>query len=146
MEAAMLDKKLNGTILSLEVATLCGSIFVSFAVLPPTPAIAQSPCGRAIMLNGYNTRFDRKTVDDLDRNNVDDACKKHEQENKAVQELAQIRVKARQQWRALDYKLQQCINDALRAEASSIERKIEDGILPVFENTIGYLNARQIKC
>lgn len=142
----MKEKKLYKPRLSLGAATVCGSLYLSLAVLAPPPAHAQSPCGRAVMLNGYNTRLDRKTVDDLDRNNVDDACKKQEQENRAVQELAQNRVKARQQWRALDYKLQQCINDALRAEASSIERKIEDGVLPVFENTIGYLNARQIKC
>ncbi len=142
----MREKKLDRPRFLLEAATVCGTLYLSLAVLTPTPANAQSPCGRAVMLNGYNTRMDRKTVDDLDRNNVDEACKKQEQENKAVQDLAQNRVKARQQWRALDYKLQQCINDALRAEASSIERKIEDGILPVFENTIGYLDARQIKC
>ena len=142
----MIDKKLNGLRIMCETTALFCSAYLSLSILNSTPANAQSPCGRAIMLNGYNTRFDRKTVDDLDRTNVDEACKKHEQENRALQDLAQRRVTARQQWRALDYKLQQCVNDALRAEASSIERKIEDGILPVFENTIGYLNARQIKC
>lgn len=123
-----------------------GTALAAQAMLEPAPAFAQSPCGRAIMLNGYNTRMDRKNIDDLDRKNIDEACKQYEKENKSVQELAQNRVKARQQWRALDYNLQQCINDALRLEASSIERKIEDGELPVFENTIGYLNARQIRC
>ena len=101
----MKEKKLYKPRLSLGAATVCGSLYLSLAVLAPPPAHAQSPCGRAVMLNGYNTRLDRKTVDDLDRNNVDDACKKQEQENRAVQELAQNRVKARQQWRALDYKL-----------------------------------------
>lgn len=133
----------NATLFGLMIA---GSLLFAGLTLTPTAAFAQSPCGRSMMLNGYNTQKDRNNVDDLDRNNIDDACNKYEKESKQVQELAQRRVKARQQWRALDYNLQQCVDRALKAEASSIERKIEDGELPVFENTVGYLNARQIQC
>ena len=135
--------KTNATSLGLLIA---GVLLFPALTIAPTATFAQSPCGRSIMLNGYNTRPDRKNIDDLDRKNIDEACKQYEKEGKQVQELAQKRVKARQQWRALDYNLQQCIDRALKAEASSIERKIEDGELPVFENTIGYLNARQLNC
>ena len=95
------------------------------------PASAQSDCGRRLLLD---------TNANGARNVYTDACKNSIQENKSVQQQAQARIEARTRWNALEPGLKSCL------EGSSIEFKIRDGINPDYDNTVGYLNARKIKC
>ena len=101
------------------------------------PASAQSDCGRRLMLDSNATGA---------RNVYTEACKDSIQENKSIQQQAQARIEARTRWNALEPGLKSCLDDAFKLEGSSIEFKIRDGIIPNFENTVGYLNARKIKC
>lgn len=100
------------------------------------PLTAQSECGRLLLQNNPGPVT----------SNANKACLNSIQESRSIQQQAQARIEARSRWNSIDPNLKNCIDDALKLEGSSIDFKIKDGIIPSFENTVGYLNERKIKC
>ena len=102
-----------------------------------TPARAQNACDQELLMDTGATG----------RPNANSQpCREFNKDSRSIQQQAQARIEARNRWNALDPALKACLEDAFKLEATSIEFMIRDGVLPTFDNTVGYLNQRKIKC
>ena len=111
---------------------LCGAFH-----LAQTPAHAQNACDQELLMD---TRATGRP------NAYTQHCRAFNKDSRSIQQQAQARIEARERWNALAPALKACLDDAFKLEATSIEFMIRDGVLPTFDNTVGYLNQRNIKC
>lgn len=102
-----------------------------------TPAHAQNACDQELLMD---TRATGRP------NAYSQPCREFNKDSRSIQQQAQARIEARERWNALAPALKACLDDAFKLEATSIEFMIRDGVLPTFDNTVGYLNQRKIKC
>ena len=131
----------------LEISMPCRHHFVTplFAMmmlfgafhLAQTPAHAQNACDQELLMDTRATGRPNANTQ---------PCREFNRDSRAIQQQAQARIEARERWNALAPALKACLDDAFRLEATSVEVLIGDGVLPSFDNTVGYLNQRKIKC
>ena len=105
--------------------------------LSQTPAHAQNACDQELLMD---TRATGRP------NAYSQPCREFNADSRSIQQQAQARIEARDRWNALAPALKACLDDAFKLEATSIEVMIRDGVLPTFDNTVGYLNQRKITC
>ena len=114
-----------------------GIMLIGAFHISQTPAHAQNACDQELLMDTRATGLPNANTQ---------PCRELNKDNRSIQQQAQARIEARTRWNALAPALRACLDDAFRLEATSIEFMIRDGVLPTFDNTVGYLNQRNIKC